>query len=122
MTKILSFILCIFLSVPAFGKCDKPVSYLSKGSTVSCTGYLFSPEKELEVRLKVEKYNFLEEYSKTQQDINEILSKRLTDSQEYNQYLSKRLKEERGSKFWRTTLYFGLGVLVTGLIASNVGK
>ena len=38
----------------SYAACAKPVQSLTEGQAAPCTGYLFSPEKELEVRIAVE--------------------------------------------------------------------
>jgi len=121
MIKFISILVSILLSIPTMA-CEKPVQSLSIGDISPCSGYLFSPKKEQEIRLKVAQFDLLKKYSNTQSGINNILDKRLTNAQEYNKYLSKRLKEEKDTNFWQTALYFSLGVVVTGVIASNVGK
>lgn len=101
-------------------KCEKDVEYVLEGRKVPCTGYLFSPAKEYDVRVKIEKYELTKELSERQNEINKVLEERLKNMREYNQGLSKELRDERSNNFWKNTLYFGLGVLVTGAIAVNV--
>jgi len=118
---IVNFILAMLLSLPSFGQeCTKAVEFVKAGSTVSCNGYLFSKQKEIEVRFKVKTYDILIEQLKVQDDINNALEKRLVNTQEYNEYLSIRLQQENKTSFWSSALYFSLGAVLTGVIASNV--
>jgi len=121
MIKFISILLCTLLSFPIIA-CDKPVTAIKQGEIATCSGYLFSPEKEKEVRIKIAEYDLLKEYSNTQTELNQILNKRLENTQQYNDRLYKRLNEEKRSNEIYNALYFGLGVIVTGIIAANVGR
>ena len=59
--KYISLFLATIISFNSFAQCPKPVQYVEKGNTVNCTGFLFSPEKELELRIKNEEYKLLME-------------------------------------------------------------
>lgn len=120
--KIKLLVLIIFLSNTCLAKCPKPVQYLQDLEMAPCAGFLFSPEKEMEVRIKLDNYSFLEDYSDTQEEVNEILTTRLQEAQKYNENLEKRLRQEKRNSDIYNFLYFGLGVIVTGLIAGNVGR
>lgn len=120
--KIKAFILSFLIASNSLANCPEPVKYLQDFEMAPCAGYLFSPEKEMEVRIKIDNYNLLEEYSNTQTDVNELLNNRLKEAQKYNENLEKRLREEKRSNEIYNFLYFGLGVIVTGLIAGNVGR
>ncbi len=62
MKLIATITVCSFLwSSLAFGQCKKPVTLLDIGEPAPCRGYLFTPEKELELRLLSEDYKFLDE-------------------------------------------------------------
>ncbi len=53
MVKDISKIVLVFFLVPnlCFAECPKPVQFLKIEEKANCNGYLFSPEKELEVRI-----------------------------------------------------------------------
>lgn len=101
-------------------ECQQDVQYLLEGQTAPCTGYLFSPKKEYEVRFNNETHQYLKDFVKKQDEINTILSKRLENAQNYNEYLGKRLRSEKRDTFWEKSLYFTLGAVLTGVIAVNV--
>lgn len=102
--------------------CENPVTSLKEGTTAPCTGYLFTPEKELEVRLKVSTYDQMEQLVKRQEELNSILYKRVDNLQDLNLKMSDKISAGESKNFYEKFLYFGLGVIVTGFIATNVGK
>lgn len=106
-----------FSSLSGYSACDKAVTRLVEGSPALCTGYLFTPEKELEVRLKVSTYDQMEQLVKKQEELNNILTKRVDNLQDLNLKYSDR---ESSRNFYEKFIYFGLGALVTGFIAANV--
>lgn len=56
---IVYFLYTIILLNYTFANCDKPVTKLDKGQEAPCSGYIFSPDKELEVRTEVEENKLL---------------------------------------------------------------
>lgn len=121
--KIVNSILCIafvLYSFPGYAKCGKAVQFVEAGKPAPCSGFLFSPEKEQEVRIKLQVSSTLESLVKKQQESIDNLDARIANLQNYNNYLSTELEKQDKFNFWKTTLYFSLGVLVTGAIATNV--
>lgn len=116
---ISSILLVLSLSFPSYA-CDNNVKYLTQGTPAPCTGYLFSPEQEYKVRLSTERYEIMKLMVEKQTDINNVLEERLKNTQQYNEYLSQRLRKEKKDDFWHKTIYFGLGAVLTGVIAANV--
>jgi len=101
----------------AYADCP-PVKRIEKGQISECTGYIFSPEKELEVRIRYEQYDTMEKKIQNQQEISNILEQRLKNDREY----IASLETNRDRQFWRETGYFILGAVLTGFIATNVGR
>ena len=61
--KIITLLLTLSLILPqntAAATCEKPVTLLNEGASAPCRGYLFTPEKELEVRIVNEDYKILQ--------------------------------------------------------------
>jgi hypothetical protein len=115
--------LSLFLSIVlysgySFAACPKPVTYLTEGQTTQCSGYLFTPDKELEVRTKLVEYDYISQINKKQNELIVILNER-------NLNLAKQVSiVEDTSKFniYVNIGFFILGSLVTGYIASNVNR
>lgn len=115
MKKNLSLFLSIFLYLQySFADCSKPVTYLLQGSPATCTGYLLSPEKELEVRTKINDYSRLLELTKKQDEYISILDKRLALQVEVNDNLRKQNQTMENMTSTEKMLWFGAGVLLTG--------
>lgn len=63
MQKVIATLLSLGITTGAFADC-KPVTPLELGEAAPCRGYLFTPEKELELRIKNEDYKLLMEQTK----------------------------------------------------------
>lgn len=94
--QIISIVLGVSLSTSAFGDC-KPVTPLEKGEPAPCMGYLFTPEKELELRIKNEEYKLLMEQTKLYIQQNELYKKELETTEVIVN------KERQKAELWRTT-------------------
>jgi hypothetical protein len=65
MKKLASLALAGLLAFPAYAQeCEVPVTKLEKDDPAPCEGFLFSREKELEVREKIMEYDELLEQQK----------------------------------------------------------
>jgi len=111
---MLRLLLILTFSVNSYA-CLKPVSYLREGEKSPCTGFLFSPEKEQEVRLIVElsdlkdnKISLLENVLKTN---NEILDLERQQSEKWRESYEKSLTYNN----YRDSLNIGLGIVLTVL-------
>jgi hypothetical protein len=62
MNRINKALLCsAFFCHNLYADCLKPVQYTLKGEVAQCSGFLFSPQKELEVRISVEENKVLKQ-------------------------------------------------------------
>src|SRR3989344_4805044 len=98
MVKKLSIIILInhiIYNNISFGKCDKEITLLQEQTSAPCKGYLFTPEKELEIRLIVEDYKFLEQTSLNKDKQINILQQ----SAEKAEQVAK--KESEKTELWR---------------------
>ena len=125
MKYIISTLL-LSLTSQALADC-KPVTYLEKNSSVPCDGYLFTPEKEKEVRSKVINYeNLLLEsnmylkqrdlYKEALDNTEKALEKEEEKSklwQEAAEKKSEKLQEVNDRQQLRDGVVFGLGILTT---------
>lgn len=59
LNKIIAILCCISISSISFAGCQKPVQYIKKDDPAFCEGYLFSIEKEKEIRVKVIENDYL---------------------------------------------------------------
>lgn len=121
----LLLIIAILISHTGFAQ----VKYIEKGEQAPYTGYLFTPEKEAEVRQSVEALKYFKLVDETNTRIIKLkddelaLVRQQTDIwRTQSDALSKELQEQKNSGFWRQTLYFGLGALLTTALAFGVNK
>lgn len=96
-------------------ECSVKVQPIKEGQTAQCTGYLFSPEAESEAYKATQ-------ISKLQKEENEILNKRLDLYIKQSDVLAKDLSRKDNTENLYRFAYFGLGVVITGMIAANVGR
>jgi hypothetical protein len=56
MNKLAVLILSLSLAIPTpvYAKCEKQVKLLNVGDKAPCRGFLFSPEKELDIRIVIQ--------------------------------------------------------------------
>lgn len=108
--KIIGIIINLIVTSTSIA-CEQPVQYLTKGEVTPCTGYLFSQEKELEVRVAVEENKQLYMITETQDQLIQNLEKQ-------NNLLETKDRLNDLEKF----AYFIGGALITALIARNVDR
>lgn len=106
----------LLFSQTLFASCDRPVTYLAEGKPATCNGYLFSPEMELSVRTKILNYDNMDLLVKKQDELITILNSRISVNEEMNNNLRKSLSNQETKSQMEKWLYFGAGVLITGLI------
>jgi hypothetical protein len=128
MKKLVSILLvnCIFSNV-VLASCLNPVQYLTKGAIANCDGFLFSIEKEQELRLIKEDYKLLKIENEALKHKDDLYSKQLEISDQIAQ------KEAQKAELWRQRaeditlkyvtvennkpnrdyMFFGLGIITT---------
>lgn len=126
MQKLINLLVSLSISVPAQAKC-RPVTFLTAKEPAPCDGYLFTPEKELEIRIKNEERKLLLEqldlYArqnslyKQELDASEIIIIREREKSDLwarsaEQCMQQKLKFEERSSF-RDWLFLIGGVLLT---------
>jgi hypothetical protein len=97
MKKLLCLVLAVCMSTTAFANCPKPVTSLEQGAQAPCSGFLFSKEKEQEVRLMAEDYKLVQEELNIKNKKLELTLKDLRLSDEII------LKERDKTELWRLT-------------------
>lgn len=107
----------IFITNISYAGCNNPVTYLKENEPAKCDGYLFTPEKELDVRTKISNYERLETVIQKQDALIDILSKRIDIQVQQNINLSNELQRKETETYWQKAGFFLLGAILTGVIA-----
>lgn len=138
MKRLLCVILALNLAVPVTwaAECPKPVTQLQEGQAAPCKGSLFSPEKEQEVRIKVEEHKLMEKEIK----LKDLTITRLYDDMEKGDEIinlerekaelwrhraedsTQKLIEANDGRGKRDWLFFALGILATGVAGYAIGQ
>lgn len=95
MKQLLSLLLALTISIPVNADCSKPVTLLEQSAPAPCRGYLFTPEKELEVRIMSKEFDI--QTSELSQN-DEIIKKLTEKNKNYDGILKER---EQVSEMWR---------------------
>lgn len=111
---IFATVISIFANESAASDCASNVQPIKEGQAAQCTGYLFSPQAESEAYKATQ-------ISKLQAEENKILQTRLEMYMHQSDVLAKEVGKRDNTDGLYKFLYFGLGVVVTGVIAANVG-
>ena len=111
--KLISLILSLIIySGYSNAECSKPVNYLTEGTKAPCTGYLFTPEKEAEVRDKIIKFDTLNELTKKQDEMITVLGARIITQQDMNKTLESELQSEQNKNNLYKYLAFSIGFIL----------
>ena len=96
------------------------VKVVKRGDTVPFDGVLFTKEMEKSIRedlqLSERKVNTLNKLNELNEKEIDILTKRLVNHQKTVSEFSEREVFSENSTFWKSTLYFLSGAVITGLI------
>lgn len=95
MQKIIVLLLSLGITTEAFANC-KPVTPLEKDEVAPCSGFLFTPEKELELRIKNENYKLLMEQTNLYIEKIELYKRELETTDKIVN------KEREKADLWRT--------------------
>lgn len=120
MIKIILSLMLV--SSIALAECKAPVTYLTEGKATPCNGYLFTPEKELEVRNKVQDLDNYIKLSQKQDVLISTLNERVTNQSEQNINLRNSIESRDKSLWIEQLVYFSLGVLIGGFVGSRLAK
>jgi hypothetical protein len=137
MKKLLALIIALSLPMNSYAaECSAPVRLLEEGSPAQCRGYLFSPEKELQVRMMTKDYDLLQKEVTSLNGIVERLQKKDQESDKILELEAQKtelwkaraeditlkyvsVEENRGK---RDFLFILMGVGLTVLSAWAVGQ
>ncbi len=134
--KAVTLLVLSLYSTSVFGNCSKPVTPLNKGEPAPCQGFLFSPEKEKEIRLINEDYKVLTEQAKLFATKAELQAQQLKYMEEAFQKETERaeiwkktaveatdkntkLEQSRSQRDW---LFLSGGILLTVVAGFAVGQ
>jgi hypothetical protein len=121
-------LLVLLLSISIANAGDSVV-VLAKGAPAPFDGVLFSREMEKQIRqidldndyLKRQNTSLIKLNTLSEQE-NTIITKRYENMQlKANELAEKQVKMENNS-FWKTTLYFMSGALLTGVVAYGAAR
>ena len=93
-SKALPLILALSFSSKALADC-KPVTPIKAGEVAPCTGFIFTPEKEQQLRQMNEDYKFSQEQIKIYLQQKELLKQQLEASDKIVE------KEAQKAELWR---------------------
>lgn len=132
MKTLVALLLAVLIPVQSFAtECSNPVSLLQEGAAAPCRGYLFSPDKELQVRtdkqdsllVKQELDNLnqtVERLNKELSESNKIIDDRTQQAELWRVRAiesTKELTAANDGRQSRDLLFIGLGVVITILSA-----
>lgn len=132
---LIVLLLSLSIATPTWA-CEKPVLRLLKNEKAPCEGFLFSPKKELELRLLDTEYKFLlketevkdrliEFYKTNEETTYEIIEKERQKSEVWRNVAEKntlelvKTQESRGQRDW---LFFVGGILCTVAAGYAIGQ
>lgn len=114
----------LILFLLSFNLLAQDIVVLKKGDVVPFDGVLFSKEKELQLRQLTLDKQALEKQNETlnklfefQQKEIEITTARIILHQEQNNILADKVVRQQENTFWQNVAYFGLGVVITGVVS-----
>ncbi len=128
--KLINFIVVVLFSFNVLATdCKESVTLLQEGQKAECTGFLFSPEAEKKATQAYEDAKYYKELSDllhnrnklTNEEIS-ILDQRLKLYQEQSHLLAQEAQRKDREDFWQKTLYFGLGIVATGIAVYGAGQ
>jgi len=127
--KCLLIAVIFTLSQSVWAKCPEDVQVINKGEIANCDGLLFSPEASKQVDETQEDAKYYKDLSDKLQvrrdyadkEIN-ILDKRLHLYIQQSEILAKEVYRKEREDKWQKFLYFGLGVLATGIAVHGASE
>lgn len=135
MYKILAIVLAFAFTSKALADC-KPVTPLVTGDPAPCSGYLFTPEKELELRTKNEDYKLLQQqvtiyiqqkelYKQQLEDQSKIADKEAQKAELWRKSAedsTKKYMEAEQNRTLRDGAFLVSGILLTVLAGWSLGQ
>lgn len=122
MLKQLAMVVLLSLPQTGLADCPDPVQVINKGQVANCDGVLLSPDasKKADEAIQDAKYyknlsdQLLLRRDATNKEIS-VLDQRLKLYMDQSQTLASELTGKENEDKWQKIMYFGLGVLATGI-------
>lgn len=128
---VINWFLVILLLFPnlGFANCKDSVQALEKGQPAPCTGLLYSEEADKKAAQDHEDAKFYKDLNLrleqrkelTDKEIN-VLDKRLKLYIDQSETLAERLHKRESQTKWEKALWFGFGVLATGIAVYGASR
>lgn len=129
MIKILLVSLLIIPNYSFANSCPEPVQIIQAGQTANCDGFLFSDDAEKKASQAIDDATYYKDLSELLHKRSELSNKQIGIlDQRLNLYmtssneLAKEVVRKRDQDFWQKTIYFSLGVIVTGIAFYGASK
>lgn len=137
MKQLMAVLLIISLPLNSFAAdCVQPVKQLEQGEAANCSGFLFSPQKELELRIMKKQFDVQTSQLSQQDDIISKLTKKnndygaiLTDEQKVSElWRAKAIDsttkyiDSESNRQTRDWMFLGSGILLTVLAGWSLGQ
>lgn len=106
----------------SWAACQQPVKYLAEGTPAVCSGYLFSPEQEIEVRTKMDRYATMEKLIAQQDVLIGIQNQRVELYQTQVMKLEEFFQYRKDKEWYINIGFFLGGAVLTAVIATNVNR
>jgi hypothetical protein len=128
--KLINFLVVVLFSINVIATdCKESVTLINEGQKAECTGFLFSPDAEKKASQAYDDAKYYKELSdllhKRSQLSNEeikVMDERLKLYQDQSHLLAQEVQKKEKEDFWQKTLYFGLGILATGIAFYGAGQ
>lgn len=122
MAKNSILIFLLLWSQFSYGVCNDPVTYLNERDPAPCKGYLFTEEKEAEVREIVQKYPKVVELNNKYENLINKLNDQVDLNRQLNANLKEQMNNRNNQQILEKVVYFSLGLIIgysTGKFFSN---
>lgn len=137
--RLLALVIAALLPLQSFATCTTSVTLLSEGAPAPCRGFLFTPEKELELRIMSKDYDLLKQdlelktktidrlakINKNSEDIINLEASKAELWRVRAEDSTKKLVESESGRQQRDLLWMLAGVLLTvgaGYAVGQAGK
>lgn len=119
MRRFIVLVLTLSFSMSLFAD---EVKYIRKGALAPFDGYVFDMEAESRTQRELMERDNFEKQVKLYQENEKIYEEQVKQWKGVAIDNTERLVKLERNTFWQNTLYFGLGVILTGALAIGLSK